>query len=49
MSMERTKANKARRMAKHAKMYPHTSTRSAAERRAMGKAWKAEAAHRAKA
>ena len=37
MSVERTKANKAARMARHAKRYPKTSTKTAADRRALGR------------
>ncbi len=46
MPQANTLRNKERRMAKHAKRYPQTDTRSAAERRAIGKAWKAEAKRR---
>ncbi len=35
-----TTRNKAARKARHEKRYPRTSTKSAAERRAIGKAWK---------
>lgn len=39
--------NKQRRMAKHAKRYPAKSSKTAAQRRAMGRAWKEEAMFRA--
>ena len=46
MSIENTKRNRERRMAKHAKRYPQKSTKSAKQRRAMGAAWKQEASRR---
>lgn len=45
----RTERNKKARMARHAKRYPKTSTKTAVQRRAMGRAWKAVAADRAAA
>lgn len=47
MPIANTIRNKQRRMAKHAKRYPQKSTKSTAQRRAMGKAWKQEAGFRA--
>jgi hypothetical protein len=46
MSVANTQRNKARRMAKHERMYPRKSTLSAEQRRALGRAWKAEARRR---
>ena len=42
-----TEANKARRMAKHARKYPRKSRYTAEQRRAMSYVWKVEAARRA--
>jgi len=49
MPIANTQRNKERRMAKHAKRYPKKSTRTSADRRAMSKAWLAEAERRSSA
>jgi len=43
----RTERNKKARMKRHAKCYPPKSSVPTSERRAMGRAWKAEAQRRA--
>ena len=45
----RTEQNKLARMARHAKRYPHTSNVPTAERRAMGRKWKAVQRERSEA